>query len=209
MYSALRRRPTAALGQAHVTLPLARLTNTQHPTCKRRHLTRSCEQRHVADLRQQDSGGRRADAGDAGQEFTLDPKRRAAINVVFEKLLDLFDLLVKDDEDSFQGSTHGGRLGNIEAVLLHLAYFLQGLQVADEGLELGCFRGWGIQASGWCIWQTLIIARHPTELGGPPEEALYYPAARKQHEALLGLRQFDHLQSDACSWAASAASEPV
>lgn len=45
--------------------------------------------------------------------------------------------------------------------------------------------------------QVLIVTRQAPEPGRPPERALHHPAAWQQHEALLGLRELDHLQPDA------------
>jgi len=44
------------------------------------------------------------------------------------------------------------------------------------------------------FWQALLVAGQASEPIDPAEAALHDPAARKQHEAFLGLRQLDDVQ---------------
>src|SRR5581483_7578034 len=45
------------------------------------------------------------------------------------------------------------------------------------------------------LWQALIVASQTAKACHPGETALHDPAARQQNEAMLGLRQFDELQT--------------
>ncbi len=44
--------------------------------------------------------------------------------------------------------------------------------------------------------QPLVVPRQPAEAPGPGEGALHHPAPGQQHEAALGVGQFDHIPPD-------------
>ena len=49
-------------------------------------------------------------------------------------------------------------------------------------------------------WQPFVVTGKSSEAGQPSEGAFHHPTARQEHEAALGLGQFDHFQFDAVSF---------